>query len=169
MARPRSRRGAVFLLSCALAAGCGFEPVHGKRTGAAPAAGIVVDALPGPAGFAMRERLLDRLGAADVPVYRLSIDLRTRQEGAAITQDSITTRYVMLGTADFSLVPVGGDAPAIQETVTARTAFSTPASDTVTIFAARAAALAAEERLARTLADRIVLRLALAGAARPGP
>jgi LPS-assembly lipoprotein len=172
----RSRRallaGIALLPVAALGASCGFVPLHDGRADPPPGAAgttgplaIAVDPVPGAAGFVLRERLTGRIGTPAVPTHRLAVTLDLREQGAAITQDNVTTRFVLLGSASFALRPAEGGEPVARETVTARTAYSAPASDVGTIFAARAAALDAEERLARALADRIAMRLALLGAA----
>lgn len=121
---------------------------------------VLVETIPGAAGFALRERLVERLGHPKAPTHSLAVDLDIRQESAALTRDDITTRYLVLGTATFRLVPLAAGAP-IAGAVAAQTAYSAPADDTASAFAMRAAALAAEERVAQALADRIALRLSV--------
>jgi LPS-assembly lipoprotein len=163
-------RGAAALGLAVLAGACGFQPLHGPGGPSAASRGrIEVDAVPGAAGFAFRERLVERLGPAEAATHRLSVDLDLREESAAITRDALTTRYVVIGTAAFRLVPIGAAEPLVAESVSVQSGYSTPEAETASAFAARAAALAAEERIARTLADRIALRLALLDLGTPGP
>ena len=163
------------LPALALAAACGFQPIHaGPDEAPGPGDGrVLVETISGAAGFALRERLVERLGVPERPTHRLAVDLEIRQEGAALTRDDITTRYLVLGTAAFRLQPIGVEGEAIADAVAAQTAYSAPADDTASAFATRAAALAAEERVARVLADRIALRLSvldwLEDAAAPTP
>jgi LPS-assembly lipoprotein len=161
--RRRFLGGAGVLGLAAAIAGCGFQPLHAPGSPAAATRGrIAVEPIPGAAGFALRERLVERLGPAEAPTHRLAVDLELRREGAAITRDAITTRYIVIGTAAYRLVPLGAAEPVLAESASVQSGYSTPQADTASAFAARAAALAAEERVARTLADRIALRLALA-------
>ncbi len=150
------------LLGAALSAGCGFRPLYGEGSPAAALRGEVeVAVIEGQAGFALRERLVERLGAAETPRFRLEVVLDFDEEGVAITQENVTTRFDVLGTAAWRLVPLdGADAP-VTGTQTALTGYSAPASRTASAFAALAAARDAQMRLARTLADQIARRLAL--------
>lgn len=169
----RSRRRLLsqlaLLSAAALATGCSFRPLYGAGSPAAAMLGQVeVAPIEGAAGFALRERLIERLGPARSPRYRLEVALEFAQEGVAITRENITTRFNVAGAAAYRLVPLAGGAPAASGTLTALTGYSAPASRTASAFAALAASRDAEARLARTLAERIVLRLALA-AGEPAP
>lgn len=158
-----------------LAAACGFEPVHSATEGPSGPneASILVEPLPGATGFALRERLVERLGNPERPTHWLSVDLDIRQEGAAITLDDVTTRYLVLGTAAYRLGPIGANEAVFEDLVAAQTAFSAPADDTASAFATRVASLAAQERVAQVLADRIALKISvldwLEDAAVPAP
>jgi LPS-assembly lipoprotein len=161
---PVSRRAALVAVLAVpgLLAGCGFEPIYATDEPAAAMRGrIAVDPIDGAAGFALQERLTDRLGAPGPAAHRLVVDLDLRQQGAAITQDNITTRFQVIGSASFDLFAPGGAAPVLSESVGAQTGFSAPAGDVASAFASRAAGIDANLRLARDLADRIVMRLAL--------
>lgn len=151
----------VPLAALALVA-CGFTPMHAERpAGETPGLAVAVDTIPGSAGFVLRERLVERLGTPSQPDYRLSVALELRDEGAAVTREDITTRYIVTGTASYRLQPLGRPDEALEGAVSAQTAYSAPADDTASAFASRAAALDARERVAQTLADRIVLRLSV--------
>jgi LPS-assembly lipoprotein len=170
LSRRRLLRGVGVVGVATLLVACGFEPLHAPQGPAGQMRGrIAVDTVPGAAGFAFRERLVERLGPAEAPTHRLSVELDMREESAAITRDALTTRFVVIGTAAFRLVPNGATEPLIVESVSVQSGYSTPEAETASAFAARAAALAAEERIARTLADRIALRLALLDLEAPGP
>lgn len=161
MVRVGIRRYVPFA-ALALVAACGFTPMHADRSaGEELGLDIAVDTIPGTPGFALRERLVERLGTPSQPDYRLSVDLDLRDEGAAVTREDITTRYIVMGTAQYELVPLGAPEKALAGSVSAQTAYSAPADDTASAFASRAAALDAEMRVARMLADRIALRLSV--------
>ena len=162
MVLPAARRILlVSLAACGLAASCGFRPIHegSRKTPGPENPRVLVELIPGAAGFALREQLVERLGVPENPTHRLAVDLEIREEDAAITQEDVTTRYLVLGRAAYRLVPIGGEGEAIGDEVVAQTGYSAPIDDNASVFATRTAALAAEERVASTLADRIALKL----------
>lgn len=159
--RPAPRRAVLALLALAPAA-CGFRPLYGEGAPAARMAGRVdVDLIEGKAGFDLRERLLNRLGAPTDPAYRLTVTLTLQTTGTALTQENVTTRFDVTGLAEYVLTPLAGGTPVASGSVRSVTGFNAPESVTSTAFAARAAELDAEHRLAVNLADQIVQRLAL--------
>ena len=163
-ARPTRRR--VLLLTAlapAALAGCGFTPLYGEGTPASRMAGRVeVPPLEGEAGFTLHERLTGRLGVPAQPAYRLDVTLSLTRSGVALTQQNVTTRFDVIGVAEYTLVPLSGGPAVASGVVRAVTGFSAPESETASAFASRAAQKDAERRLAVDLADRIVQRLALA-------
>lgn len=158
-----SDRRAFILAAALLAGGCGFQPLYAPGTPAANMIGtIVVAPIAGdePA-FLMRERLTARLGAVELADYRLEVTLRLTRRGVALTQQDYTTRYNITGIADYRLIPLAGGPPIRAGQVEFLTGYSAPASETASAFASRVAEQDAERRLATTLADRIVLELAI--------
>jgi LPS-assembly lipoprotein len=160
---PCGRRAALAgIAGLGLAAACGFQPIYAPGSPAAAMEGrVAVPALDGLAGFTLQERLTERLGVAGPEAYRLAIDLDFERADAAITQDNITTRFLVLGEASFRLYPPGGTQPVLADSVRSQTGYSAPESDVASAYAARIAGVDAERRVARELADRIVMRLAL--------
>ena len=75
--------------------------------------------------------------------------LRLEQTGVALTEQDVTTRYNVTGTADYALVPLAGGPPVASGTVRAITGYSAPESVTSSAFASLAAQRDAERRLAR--------------------
>jgi LPS-assembly lipoprotein len=163
----RRRRAAGLGLALALAlAGCGFEPLYDPGGPAEAARGrIEIGVIEGGAGFAMRQRLVDRLGAAEAPTHRLEVDLSFARAGVAITERDVTSRFDAVGVADWRLVARGAGEPALAARERAVTGFSAPSTDTTSAFAVLSAERDAEERLALTLADRLALRVAVEAAA----
>ncbi|MHA3914919.1 LPS assembly lipoprotein LptE [Halovulum sp. GXIMD14793] len=106
--------------------------------------------------FDMRDRLVTRLGEAHSPEYRLSVNSAINEEGRAVRSDAAITRVNLDGETVFSLYRLNEDKPVFSGRVRAFTAYSTTAS----AFATQTAAEDAARRLARNLADQIVLRLA---------
>lgn len=150
-------------LALVLLAACGFEPLYDPAGPAAGAAGRVdIGVIDGQPGFAMRDRLVARLGLAQGATHRLDVDLSFDKSGVAITEKDVTSRFDITGTADWKLTPLAGDRPVLSGTETAVTGYSAPTSETSSAFAILSAQRSAEERLAETLADRIAQRVAVA-------
>lgn len=156
------------LAALALLAACGFEPLYAPSGPAAGALGRVdVAVIEGTPGFAMRERLVDRLGRADAALWTLDVDLSFVKRGVAITEQDVTSRYDVTGAAAWTLTPLDGVTPPLSGEEQATTGYSAPTSDTSSAYAILSAQRAAEERLAVLLADRIARRVALAAGAEP--
>ncbi len=156
------RRGVILML--AALAGCGFQPLYAPGGPAAGIAGrVAVDVIEGTPGFAMRERLVARLGPASAPTHRLTVSLALSEAGVAITSQDVTSRFEVTGIARYALVPIGGGEAVLGGTVDAATGYSAPSSSTSAsqAFAILSARRDAERRIAETLADRIAQRLAV--------
>lgn len=146
----------------ALLAACGFTPLYDTGAPASRMAGRVeVSVVEGAPGFAMREELTARLGQSPAPTHRLDIKLRLTTMGVALTQQNETTRFAVIGTAEYTLVPLTGGPPAASGVVRQTNGYNAPNSNTSVAFAALSAERDAERRLAVDLADQIVQRLAL--------
>jgi LPS-assembly lipoprotein len=161
------RRGALVRLALVpllgLAGGCGFAPMYGEGAPARQMTGRVeIGVIEGAAGFAMRERLTERLGEAADPTHRLAVDLELRTVASGITRRNDIVTYSVIGTTSFRLIPLGTTEPVLRDRLTAQTAYTAPVSKTSTAFASEAARQDAELRLARLLADRVVMRIAVA-------
>jgi LPS-assembly lipoprotein len=157
----RTLLGAL-LPAAALVAACGFTPLYGEGAPASRMAGRVeVPVIDGETGFALRERLTASLGDPSPAAYRLEITLDLKRSGVALTKQDVTTRFDIVGTAEYRLVPTAGGTPAAAGVVRAVTGFSSPESETSFAFASLSAERDAERRLAVALADQILQRLAL--------
>lgn len=167
-----ARRGALWGLAGvtagAVLTGCGFRPLYGEGSPAAAMSGrLAIAPIDGAAGFALRGHLVARLGDAADASHRLDVRLILAEEGMAITRENVTTRFNVVGRAEYAVTSTDGATDgkvATQGVVNALTSYSAPASETASAFATRAAARDAEIRLARTLAERLVTRLALTSA-----
>ena len=109
----------------------------------------------------MRERLTERLGPATAAAYRLEINLKLTRTGVALTQQNVTTRFDVIGTAEYTLGPLDGGPPVASGVVRTITGYSAPEFGDRLGLRRRAAERDAERRLAIDLADRILQRLAL--------
>jgi LPS-assembly lipoprotein len=151
----------VLALALALPA-CGLHPLY-EGGGAGPVArglaGIEVAPIEGKSGYlvsnALRDRLPDSAGAA--ARYRLQVRLDDNITGLGVTRDNNVTRERRTLRARYQLVDAQNG-----ETVLDATAGSDTGIDVVTSeYATIAAENTALERLADTVADQIVTRIAL--------
>jgi LPS-assembly lipoprotein len=143
-------------------AACGFTPLYGEGSPAAEMAGRVeVAPILGGPGFAMREELTRRLGPASAPTHMLEVEFGLERTGVALTQENVTTRFNVVGVADYRLTPLAGGPPVASGSIRSVTGYSAPAEETGSAFASRAAERDAGRRLAVDLADQIVERLAV--------
>jgi LPS-assembly lipoprotein len=145
------------LLICAAAvAGCGFAPAYGPSGAASKLQSqITVDAPSDRDQQLLVQELENRLGRAASGQYQLSYDLTYDQERMAVSADNTTTRFNIVGQADYALRDGYSQQVLTQGTVTGFTGYSTTSSTVAT----RASEQDARERLAVMLADRIVTRL----------
>ncbi len=162
--RPVGRRALIgaLLPAVVLLAACGFTPLYGEGAPASRMAGRVeVPVIDGEPGFALRERLTASLGDPALADYRLEIKIDLKRSGVALTEQDVTTRFDIVGTAVYRLVPTRGGTAAAAGVVRSVTGFSSPESETSFAFASLSAERDAERRLAVDLADQILQRLAL--------
>ena len=156
-----SRR--VALLGTLALAACGFQPVYGPDGAGTRLQGRVRVADPQTADdYAFLRRLTERLGPEQAVRYDLGYRLQIATVAQAITEDEVTTRYSLNGTADFALTGPGG-AVITQGRVSSFTSYST----TGTTISTLAAEGDARERLALMLADQVVTRLLAAASGLP--
>ena len=138
-------------------AGCGFQPVH--RTGGPGEmlrGRIALAEARSPVDFAFRERIRRKVGdAGGTADWRLEYQLQLTERGVAIEQDLDVTRFNITGVAKFSLVSMSSEPSFDEESVVSTASFDALGA----AFATRAARQAAEERLARELAERVSARL----------
>ena len=149
------RRG--ILLALLATGACGFTPA--LAPGAPMLAlrdRIAVTAPETVPGFAIRARLVDRLGPATAPVAMLAIDLDQALDVAAQSQAGTTLRYNVVGAAGWQLTGADG-------TVLGRGQVEgfTSYAATGTTVATQAAATDAVGRLMVLLADKVVAELML--------
>src|SRR3954451_24608630 len=108
---PHPRRavlGALLPLAAVVAA-CGFTPLYGEGAPASRMAGRVeIPVIDGETGFTLRERLTASLGDPSLADYRLEIKLDLKRSGVALTKQDVTTRFDIVGTAEYRLVPTKG-------------------------------------------------------------
>ena len=139
------------VLSLAALAACGFEPVYGPTGTATNLWGRI--AIPAPAdeeGFALVDRLKERLGQPTSPDLILAADIRLQEESVGFLPDGTISRFNVLGRVDWTLSRQDGT-PVFAGTERSFTSYSATSTTVATIFAKRDA----RRRLMIILADRI--------------
>lgn len=152
------RRFLTLSSSTVLLGACGFTPVYQEGTAASTLQGqIDVGLVTGRNGFELREQLVDRLGRAgtDAP-YLLVYDLSVSTSGIATSETEGTTRYNLTGTADFKVQKTDTNEVVFSDSVRNFTAYSA----TSATYPTTTAAIDANVRLSKALADQIVARIA---------
>lgn len=145
------------LLICAAAlAGCGFAPAYGP-SGAASSlqSQITIDAPSDRDQQLLVQELENRLGRTGLGRYQLSYDLSYEQARMAVSADNTTTRFNIVGQADYALRDSTTQQVLTKGQVSGFTGYSTTSSTVATL----ASGQDARKRLAVILADRIVTRL----------
>lgn len=155
------RRLATALICLSLLSGCGLRPLYGGGTTGAAAqrlAGVRVSLIEGKAGWLMRNALNDRLSAMGQGEqrYRLDVVLDDRIEGMGVRPDETLTRERRTLRARYTLVDTATDKTVLEETTGWDAGIDVPSSEYATV----AAEDAALERLAATVADRVIARIA---------
>jgi LPS-assembly lipoprotein len=108
------------------------------------------------AGYRMRERLVERLGSTRQRRYLLTVEQAQTATAATITSDGDTTRFNLVGTAQYTLADINGET-VLSGDVETFTGYSATGSTVAT----QAAEIDASKRLSIALADLIVARLLL--------
>lgn len=142
--------------------GCGLRPLYSGGSQGAVAQtlrDIEVAPVEGKAGWLVRNAINDRLAAADGSAarYRLVIKLDDDIEGFGVRADDTVTRERRTLRARYQLVEIGRDAVVLDATAGSDAGIDVTSSEYATI----AAENTALERLAQTVADQIISRLAL--------
>ena len=149
------RRTFLALLAASPLAACTFTPAYAPGGPAATLQGAIrVDSPDTKDGFALVERLEERVGRAQEARFDLSYTITTKSIGVGVTPENATPRYNITGQVDWALKDHTG-AAILTGIAQSFTSWSATGSTV--------AGLAAEEdasyRLMRILADQIVTRL----------
>lgn len=160
----------LVLLACAALGACGLQPVYSGGSGGAVAQTlrtIQVGPIEGQAGWLVRNKLIDRLGASGnaQPAYRLDITLDDNLTSFGIRGDRAATRERRTLRARFQLVSLSTGLVVVDATAGSDAGIDVVSSEYATV----AAEQTALENLAGIVADQIVARLAAyGGRERPG-
>lgn len=150
------RRRALMLGLAAALAGCGFTPVYAPGGAGAKLDGAVTVITPETNdGFAIRQRLQDRLGAPSTPRYSLTVTLATNETRVAVTRSQDTRRFNVLGRVRYSLTAMEDSQILVEGEYDSFTSYAATGTTVATLAAQRDA----YRRLMVILADGVVDRL----------
>ena len=152
---------AALLLPLMLSA-CGLHPLYAGGGNGAVAQGLAaIDIAPieGRAGWLIRNALSDKLrtGAGAAVRYRLDVRLDDKVEGLGLLSDDTVARERRTLRARYQLVDLATGKIVLDETAGSDAGIDVVSSEYATI----AAEQTALENLAKEVADRIVVRIAL--------
>ena len=141
---------------------CGLQPMYaGGGTGAVARglSAVEVPAIPGRAGWLVRNELVDRMTAAGDAAarYRLDVRLDDQLEGLGILGDDTVSRERRTLRARYQLVDIASGEILLDATAGSDAGIDVVSSE----YAVIAAEQTALENLSREVADRIVTRVAL--------
>lgn len=156
-------RALLILPLTLMLAACGLEPMYAGGSSGAVARGLAdvdVPAIPGRAGWLVRNALVDRLGAAGEGTgkYRLDVRLDDSLEGLGLINDNEIGRERRTLRARYQLVDVASGEILLDATSGADAGIDVVSSEYATISAEQTAL----ENLSRDVADRMITRLSLA-------
>lgn len=160
-------RFAVLFVALMLSA-CGLKPLYsgGAQGAAGQMLGAVdVPAIPGKAGWLLRDSLLRRFGAVaeGQKRYRLDVELDDQITGFGVRRDDVVTRERRTLRARYKLVDLASNTVVIDATAGSDAGIDVVSSEYATV----AAENSALERLSDIVADQIVARLAQQATATP--
>lgn len=144
--------------------GCGLRPLYGGGTGSAVASAmrsVTVAPIGGQSGWLMRNKLVDRLGAAGAgtPAYRLDVTLDDNITTFGLRSDRAATQERRTLRARFQLVDLSNGMVVLDATAGSDAGIDIVSSEYATI----AAEQTSLENLTDIVADQIAARLALYG------
>jgi LPS-assembly lipoprotein len=156
-------RAALLLPLMLMLAACGLRPLYeGGGSGAAGQllGSVEVPAIAGKPGWLVRDALYRRLGAVEQGQtrYRLEVELDDSITGFGVRRDDAVTRERRTLRARYKLVDLATNAVLVDATAGSDAGIDVVSSEYATV----AAENTALERLAETVADQIVTRIALA-------
>lgn len=131
---------------------CGFQPVYGPNGQAQALRGRIAIAAPADEeGFALVERLEERLGQPTIADLALVADIRISEEAVGFLPDGTISRYNVSGRVDWRLAHAQDGTKVLTGSERSFTSYSATSTTVATIFAQRDA----RRRLMVILADRI--------------
>lgn len=165
MSSPSARgpRLGLALAAALLLAACGFRPLYatgGVADASEELSQVEIGVIPDRSGQILRNYLIKGInsnGRPTDPVYRLTVDLRERQEDLGIDKTDTAQRTNLVITARFSLRTAADD----QEVLNRRVGIITSYNIVLDEYATLSAQNAARDRALRQLGSDIRTQLAL--------
>lgn len=146
------------LLGLAALAGCGFSPVYGPGGQAEGLRGRIDIAAPADEeGFALVERLEERLGQPAGADLGLIADIFMSEEAVGFLPDGTISRYNISGRVDWKLTRLTDGTVLLNGSERSFTTYAATSTTVATIFARRDA----RRRLMVIIADRILQDIVL--------
>ncbi|MEC9347592.1 MAG: hypothetical protein VYB54_15310 [Pseudomonadota bacterium] len=161
-ARTVLARGALAALLLLALSACGFEPVYkpGGRLETALAR-VSVEPLSGRTGQAVRNAILDEIGASDRvrdPLWRLSVTVSDTRERVAIQADETAARVNVTVSSDWVLRAAGPEGQVVDRGTVRRTvAYNVVNDQYATTIAERDAARQAGAAVGQAIRTRLLL------------
>jgi len=158
----RGALGAVLGMAALGLAGCGFEPLYGRRNRPAIArlAAVKIDRIPDRIGQVLRNELLSRMspaGEAARPLYRLQITVSQSSAALAIQPDDSITRFNLRLTARFRLYEIASGRLLYKDATTAVGSYNAVQSDFANLSAERDTATRAAEAASQEITTLLAL------------
>ena len=155
-------RSCVLFAALLLLPACGLEPLYGGGSGSSVAttlSSVQVSPISGQAGWLMRNKLVDRLGAsgAGSADYRLDVTLDDNITAFGLRSDQAATQERRTLRARFQLVSLPTGTVVLDATAGSDAGIDIVSSEYATV----AAEQTALENLSDIVADQIVKRLAI--------
>ena len=136
---------------------CGFTPAYGPNGAAGKVQGQVATTTPDTiSGFYLRNQIVDRIGSGGR--FALDVSIAESRDAVAISQTGDTTRFNIIGTADWILRDGNAGAILAQGRAESFTSYAA----TGTTVTSQSSASDARRRLMVILADQIVAEVMLA-------
>ncbi|HEX6071893.1 MAG TPA: LPS assembly lipoprotein LptE [Sphingomicrobium sp.] len=153
---------AMLLIAALLLSACGLRPLYGGGSGSSVAAAlssVEVAPIAGQAGWLVRNKLIDRLGASGEgqAAYRLDVTLDDDITAFGIRSDQAATRERRTLRARYQLVNLANGEVVLDATAGSDAGVDIVSSDYATV----AAEQTALENLADVVADQIVGRVGI--------
>ncbi len=155
-------RRALLLIAALTISGCGLRPLYGDG-GSSPVVAtlrsVQVGPIDGQAGWLVRNKLIDRIGASgeQAAAYRLDVKLDDNITAFGIRSDRAATRERRTLRARYQLVSLATGQVVLDATAGSDAGIDIVSSDYATV----AAEQTALENLAEVLADQIVGRIGI--------
>ncbi|WP_163848234.1 LPS assembly lipoprotein LptE [Pseudooceanicola aestuarii] len=150
------RRSLLMMLAAAPLGACGFTPAYAPGGGGDLLLNRTRIADPNTReSYVLVQELEQRLGRATAPDYDLTLKLSLYEAPLAITSDSVTARFNVLGRVDYTLTEIATGRKLGQGWEENFASYSTTGSTVAT----RAARADARERVVRILVDQLIARL----------